>query len=153
MVEDEGERRRQARRRPHQLSQLVSHRVLLIEDHVELAEVTAEFMRQENLEVRVASSGREAMEIAATFQPEIVLCDMNLPDTTGIDIVRDLRSRLTKRALIAIHTAIADSDFPLLQRHLPEVNMFISKPLTSEKLDELLSKFVNLQRAVSDNQT
>jgi CheY-like chemotaxis protein len=117
------------------------HRVLLIEDHAELAEATAEFMRSEGLEVRVASTGDSGLKMAGAFQPQIVLCDMSLPDMTGLDVARALRAIPgTKDALIAMHTALDERDLRTFQRQQEEsVNVFLSKPLTPEKLDTILS--------------
>jgi CheY-like chemotaxis protein len=116
-------------------------RVLLIEDHAPLAEATAEFIRSKDLDVRIASTGREALEIAAEFHPEIVLCDMRLPDMTGPDVARALRKMpRAKDAVIAMHSAMTEPDLRTesLQASAA-VNLFLSKPLTEEKLDTLIS--------------
>ena len=68
------------------------YRVLLVEDHEPLAEATAEFIRDKGLEVQIASNGREALEMAASFHPEIVLCDMRLPDMPGYEVAQALRA-------------------------------------------------------------
>jgi CheY-like chemotaxis protein len=117
-------------------------RVLLIEDHAALAEATAEFLRSIGLEVRIASSGHEALKSAAAFKPEIVLCDMHLPDMHGLDVLRAMRiSPATKDALLAIHTAKSDMEIRMFERmQRPEVNLVLSKPLTMEKLDRLLAE-------------
>jgi DNA-binding response OmpR family regulator len=120
----------------------VRHRALLVEDYEPLAEATAEFMRNAGLEVQIASSGQDALRVAAAFKPEIVLCDLRLPDIMGLDVARALREVPgAKDAVIAIHTAISDVDHPVLKRHLnaPSVNLFLSKPLTDEKLKALIS--------------
>ena len=116
-------------------------RVLLIEDHAPLAEATAEFIRSKDLDVRIASTGREALEIAAVFHPEIVLCDMRLPDMEGPDVARALRELPgAKDAVIAMHSAMTEPDLATQSlRAGTAVNLFLSKPLTEEKLDTLIS--------------
>src|SRR5262245_61185896 len=90
---------------------LSSWRVLLIEDHALLAEATAEFMRSKDLDVRIAYTGREALETAAVFHPEIVLCDLRLPDMPGPDVARALREMPgAKDAVIAMHSAMGESE-------------------------------------------
>src|SRR5215510_14239938 len=97
------------------------HRVLLIEDHAELAEATAEFMRSEGLEVLIASTGHSGLEMAEAFRPEIVLCDISLPDMTGLDVARALRARPgTKNVLIAMHTALGERDLRTFERETGE---------------------------------
>jgi CheY-like chemotaxis protein len=117
------------------------HRLLLIEDHAPLAEATAEFMRVMGLDVRIASSGEEALHIAAVFQPEIVLCDLSLPDMPGLHLVETLRRAPgTSDALIAIHTAMSEGDLGALQEHARgSVDLCLSKPLTPGKLAALLA--------------
>ena len=122
-----------------------AHRVLLIEDHPDLAVATAEFLRTIGLEVRIASSGHEGLNSAAAFKPAIVLCDLNLPDMEGLDVLRALRlSPATKDALLAIHTAKSDMEIRMFERmQRPEVNLVLSKPLTVEKLDRLLAELAS----------
>ena len=117
-------------------------RLLLIEDHAGLAEATAEYLRSEGLEVRIAESGEEALETAGVFQPEIVLCDLSLPDMSGLDVARALRANPdTKDAVMALYSAMAESDVRTLERQVNpnEVNLFLSKPLTEDKLNKLLA--------------
>jgi DNA-binding response OmpR family regulator len=118
------------------------YRVLLVEDHAPLAEATAEFMRREGLNVQCASTGREALEISATFQPEIVLCDMHLPDMPGLDVARALRAiSSAKDAVIAIHTAMTKSEIRTFvdQQVDAAVNLFLTKPITIEKVHALIT--------------
>jgi len=126
-----------------------AHRVLLVEDHAPLAEATAEFMRSAGLEVRIASSGQDALTEAAAFQPEIVLCDMRLQDMSGLAVARALRTIPgASRALIAMHSAMTETDLPMLERiDAPEVNLFLTKPLTETKLETLISRLHAFQRA------
>jgi CheY-like chemotaxis protein len=116
-------------------------RVLLVEDHMLLAEATAEFMRSKELDVRIASTGRAALEAAAAFQPKIVLCDMRLPDMSGFDVALALRALPgAKDAVIAMHSAMTENDLGTLKQQAGSVvNLFLSKPITEEKLDTLIS--------------
>jgi CheY-like chemotaxis protein len=128
------------------------YRVLLVEDHAALAEATAEFMRDEGLDVRIASTGREALEMAAAVHPEIVLCDMRLPDMPGSDVVRALRAMPSaKDAVIAMYSAMTESDFrTLAQQAEASVNLFLSKPITEEKIDALVSELQSHAKKKSD---
>jgi two-component system alkaline phosphatase synthesis response regulator PhoP len=123
-------------------------RVLLVEDDPDLAEATAEFLRLEALDVRVAASGRDALESAAAFQPQLVLCDLHLPDMPGLDLVRRLRTDpSTAGTYIAILTALRERD--LTDR--PEAgeqhaDAFISKPLTFDAVRRLKEILVSGRR-------
>jgi CheY-like chemotaxis protein len=117
-------------------------RLLLVEDYSPLAEAIAELLRNAGLTVRIAESGQEALRAAIAFRPEIVLFDLSLPDMSGLDVARALRSNPdTKDALLAMHTAMSDIDIRTFQSKIPSdvVNLFLSKPLTEEKVASLLA--------------
>jgi CheY-like chemotaxis protein len=119
------------------------HRVLLVEDHAALAEATAELMRFHGLEVRVASTARDALEMAEEFRPALILCDLMLPDMAGLDAAQALRERCgANDPLIAMITAMGADVLRQFERHAKPrgVNLFLSKPLTNETLIVLLSK-------------
>jgi CheY-like chemotaxis protein len=116
--------------------------VLLVEDDPDLAEVTAEFLSQEGLDVRTALSGREGLEVAPAFRPQLVLCDLDLPDIKGLEVVRELRSSpSTAQSCIVILTAMG---MALTYREPKQlgVDAFISKPITIEAVRKLLKGLV-----------
>jgi len=116
--------------------------VLLVEDNADAAEVTALFIGASGLEVLIASSGQDALEMAGTFHPEIVLCDLTLPDMSGLDVLQAMRSlESIKGALLVIFSARSERDLGLLERTVDPsaVDVFLSKPITREALDMLLS--------------
>jgi len=117
-------------------------RLLLIEDSEPLAEATAEFLRDAGLEVGIAKSGEEGLEMAILFRPEIVLCDICLPGLSGLGVARALRENpATKDVLFALHTAMSDMHLSAFDAEIyaNEVNLYLSKPLTGKKLDRLLA--------------
>ena len=125
-------------------------RLLLVEDHEDLADATAEFLRSEGLTVQVASTGAEALTAAVAFRPDIVLCDLNLLDMTGFEIARLLRKNpVTSGTLFAIHTVLTDADICAFEREVPQgyVNLYLSKPMTVEKLERLLAAFESLRQS------
>jgi CheY-like chemotaxis protein len=122
---------------------------LLIEDHSELAEVTAEILCSDGMDVRIASSGQEALETATVFRPEIILCDLFLPDMSGLDLARALRSKPeTRDAVIGLHTALPVRELSELedQANATEVDLFLTKPLTGEKVDKLFARLALRRR-------
>ena len=127
----------------------VMKRVLLVDDHESFAEATAEFLQGEGMEVRIASSGRDALELVVGFRPDIVLCDLQLPDISGFDIARALRATPAGKDLVlVIHTAMSERELRVLAHHSDApVNEFVSKPLTRERLADLVSKVEFLQRS------
>ncbi len=66
-------------------------RILLVEDNVDAGDTLAELLALDGHEVRVARDGRSGLALARAFRPEVVICDVGLPDMTGYDVARELR--------------------------------------------------------------
>jgi CheY-like chemotaxis protein len=133
------------------VSKPARHRVLLVEDHAAVAEATAELLRLSGLEVRIASSGVEALRIAGEFHPVLVLCDISLPDMTGLAVARALHARRGADAgVLAMLTAMNAAELRELERqsNVPGVNLYLSKPLTTETIADLLARVEVVQRRV-----
>jgi two-component system, chemotaxis family, CheB/CheR fusion protein len=69
----------------------MSHRVLLVEDDVEMREAVALTVRRWAYDVREAATGPKALVVAAGWRPEVVLLDLGLPGMDGYEVARRLR--------------------------------------------------------------
>jgi PAS domain S-box-containing protein len=67
-------------------------RVLVVDDNRDVAESLVELLEASGCEVRVAFTGREAIDIATSTPLDAVLLDVGLPDMSGYDVARRLRS-------------------------------------------------------------
>jgi two-component system, OmpR family, response regulator RegX3 len=67
--------------------------VLLVEDEESITAPLSEALSREGFEPVVAGTAAEALELAASRSPDLVLLDLMLPDGSGLDVCRELRSR------------------------------------------------------------
>ncbi len=65
--------------------------ILLVEDDRRLADLTAEYLRQNGLTVSLESHGDRAIARFKAERPRVVLLDLMLPGTDGLTICRELR--------------------------------------------------------------
>ncbi len=66
--------------------------VLNVDDQEPVRYFRSRILRQAGFEVREASSGAEALRIASDLRPDLVLLDINLPDISGFEVCRRLKS-------------------------------------------------------------
>ena len=52
---------------------------------------------QDNIEVHTAGTGKEGLELADQVDPDLALVDLRLPDIDGIQVLRELRTRASRR--------------------------------------------------------
>jgi CheY-like chemotaxis protein len=76
-----------------------ARRVLVVDDNVDAATTLHLLLRSLGHETRVAYGGREALDIAAEFQPDIVLLDIGMPEIDGYEVARRLRTANAGREL------------------------------------------------------
>lgn len=61
-------------------------RVVLVEDDIAVATGITLLLEAENIEVRVANSGGEALPLIKIFHPDVVVLDLSLPDMNGVEV-------------------------------------------------------------------
>lgn len=66
-------------------------RVLIVEDSPEVIETLRPVLVEDGHEVEVAADGRAGLELVTSFQPEIVLLDVVLPEIDGLEVCRRVR--------------------------------------------------------------
>lgn len=81
-----------------------SFRVLVVDDHLDTAKTTCTLLRALGHDAQAAVTGTEALELAASFQPQIGLFDIGLPDISGYELARTLRAKQRDRLYLAAIT-------------------------------------------------
>jgi len=65
-------------------------KILLIEDNPEMRENTAEILELASYEVMTAENGKEGVRKAHDFQPDLIICDIMMPEMDGYGVLRIL---------------------------------------------------------------
>lgn len=82
----------------HEAAVARSRTVLVIEDNLDSAETLAEVLEFQGHHARVARDGKSGLKLARELHPEVVLCDIGLPDIDGYEVAREIRGDPTLRA-------------------------------------------------------
>jgi CheY-like chemotaxis protein len=87
-------------------------RVLIVDDHVDSAELLAEVLSAQGHHTRVAHDALAAEHAALEFEPQVAILDISLPGMTGYELLQILRTRASLQdcRFIALtgHTELAD---------------------------------------------
>ncbi len=67
-------------------------RVLIIEDYADSAHVLCLVLQNHGHTVEIAATGREGIQKARVFQPDVIICDLGLPDIDGLAVARAIRA-------------------------------------------------------------
>lgn len=74
----------------HDLSRVA---LLVVEDDLELRDMLATLLRSMNAEVRVAGDGFEALATLGLWEPDLIICDIQMPAMDGCAFVQELKAR------------------------------------------------------------
>ena len=67
-------------------------KILLIEDNQDVRENTADILELANYQVSTAENGKTGIISAHKFKPDLILCDIMMPELNGYDVLRSLRA-------------------------------------------------------------
>src|SRR3954462_54835 len=84
-------------------------RILVVEDEAVVLHTLQLILKQQGYEVKGARDGSEAFEIASEFGPEILLCDINLPDTDGIQVALGIKRLLPNMRVVLLSGEISST--------------------------------------------
>ena len=124
-------------------------RAMLVEDHRQLAHSTVRLLRAEGLEAEAVASAKEAMEEVARMRPQLLLCDMRLPDMPGLELIARLRQQLREwNTCVVVLTAASDSELETYRRQAGElgVHQFIAKPISAATVRDMVSMLASAGR-------
>jgi CheY-like chemotaxis protein len=121
--------------------------VLIIEDNEDSAEILMLWLTHRGCTARIAATGEQGLELALAAKPDIILCDIGLPDMAGTEVCRRIREQeLGYRPVLVALTGWGTEE-DRRQTREAGFDYHLVKPVPPEKLEELLA--LDTRRRVS----
>ncbi|MFP4059614.1 MAG: response regulator [Bacteroidales bacterium] len=121
-------------------------RILVIEDNHDLRETIADLLREENFEVFSTGKGSLALELHAQNPFDLVITDIIMPDTEGIEIILTLKRNYPGVNIIAITGGgYLSSEIILEMTEQLGVNGSLKKPFDPDALLKIVYNTLKLQ--------
>jgi len=136
-------RRRSARR----IAQRHGVRTLVVDDNRDAASMLCDALRAFGYDVRVASDGPAALDVAARFRPQIVLLDLGLPVMDGYEVAERLHQAEGVSPLIVAVTGYGQET----DRARSEASGFSAHLVKPVDLDQLRQTFDRLLAPVAES--
>ncbi|MGC3999378.1 MAG: ATP-binding protein [Anaeromyxobacter sp.] len=114
-------------------------RVLVVEDNADAAETLCEMLDVWGHEVALARDGRAGLGLARSFRPDLILCDIGLPELDGYEVARAIRAdpALAGTFLVALTGYASPED----QRKAADAGFHrhLAKPVPIDVIEEVLA--------------
>lgn len=121
--------------------------ILVVEDDNAVAKLMAATMESQDYQYRIAATGAGAIMEALSYKPEVMILDLGLPDTDGIEVIKKIRA-WSNMPIIVVSARSEDTDkVAALDAGADD---YLTKPFS---VDELLARLrVALRRVRYDRQ-
>jgi CheY-like chemotaxis protein len=81
---------------------LKGNRILIVDDSKDAADTLAMLLRLRGNEIRTAYDGLEAVKVAESYRPQLILLDIGLPKMNGYDVALEVRRQTWGRDVILV---------------------------------------------------
>jgi DNA-binding NtrC family response regulator len=123
--------------------------VLIVDDEELLVKSCGQILSSEGYTVYTEGRGRTALDAVRRHRPEIVLTDLNLPDTDGMSLLKEIK-KLAPETLVVMITGFATVDSSVEAIRAGAYD-YIPKPFTATQLRILIGRAAQQVKLVRDN--
>lgn len=124
--------------------------ILYVEDDKPTLRIISQILARHFENVETAPDGEAGWNLYQSSKPEIIITDLKMPLTLGIDFIRKVRA-VDQSVYILITSAYSESD-ELIESINLNVNHFFSKPIDVEKLLSKISEYISRKTAAASVQ-
>ena len=112
-------------------------RIVVVDDHAELADTLAEVLELDGFNVRTAPDGASALAVIEAHNPICVLADIDMPGMNGFDLVKRLRERYGSDMVLIAITGWKAGD-PRVAPEFADFDHCLRKPVDLQELRGIL---------------
>ena len=105
--------------------------ILVVDDEPRIAEIARDYLERAGFAVMTAATGTDALALARTRRPDLVVLDLGLPHMDGLDVTRALRRQ--SNVPIIMLTARVDESDKLIGLELG-ADDYVTKPFSPKEL-------------------
>jgi signal transduction histidine kinase len=121
-------------------------RILIVDDDEAARYVKSRLLRRQGYAVSEASLGRDALALAAAEEPHLTLLDVKLPDLSGIEVCRQIKSRFPH--IIVLQTSAAFTGVADRTRALDGgADSYLVEPIEPDELIATVNALLRLRNA------
>jgi len=120
----------------------VVKRILVVEDNELNLKLFCDLLRAHGHETMAVSDGREVLQLAGEFQPELVIMDIHLPHISGLDLIIALKAdpSLAAVPIMAVTAYAGKGDEERIREAGAEA--YVSKPISVTKFVEVVDSLL-----------
>ncbi|WP_017718988.1 response regulator transcription factor [Kamptonema formosum] len=124
-------------------------KILVVDDDPAIRNLIHRFLSKQNYEVESAEDGKSALELFEHLNPDLVILDVNLPDTTGYQLCQEMQGRTG--VFVLMLTSRGD-EADIIQGFSQGADDYITKPFRLVELAARVAAILKRRRIVTANE-
>lgn len=130
------------------------HKVLIVEDTTELAEVIQATLERMNIQSFSETHANKALAVYEREKPDVILLDIGLPDMPGWKLLDTIKALVQEKPdytlpSVIIITAYGDPANRLMGK-LQEVTRYLMKPFTPDEVEKVVAEALHQRKIAAD---
>jgi two-component system, OmpR family, KDP operon response regulator KdpE len=121
--------------------------ILIIDDEVQIRRLLEITLSADGYKISEASTGKEGLALAATGQPVLIILDLGLPDSDGLDILKKLREWYQKPIIIL---SVRNSEDDIVKALDIGASDYLTKPFRTGELLARIRVAIRQSQGISD---
>ena len=122
----------------------MKHKILIIDDEKNIRDIFSLLLEEKDYSVQTAENGKQGLKNALSFNPDVILLDMNMPDYSGIEILAKIKEKTPTTEVIII------TAFGTIQNAVEATKLgaydYLEKPVDNDELLLLISRALEVKR-------
>jgi two-component system alkaline phosphatase synthesis response regulator PhoP len=125
-------------------------KILLVDDEPDIIDLISYNLEKEGYEIKSASNGRDAIDIAKTFVPDLILLDVMMPEMDGIETCVELRENEELNGSIIAFLTARGEDYSQIAGFEAGADDYIPKPIKPRVLISRIQALLRRKGQSSD---
>ena len=121
-------------------------KVLLIEDSATDAAIVKESLKEEDLEISWAASGKDGLEMARELKPDLIVLDLMLPDINGLEVCEQIRREDGLKDSMVVILSAKDSIDEIAKAFNAGADDYIVKPPIPEFVARKIKLYLGIRQ-------
>lgn len=123
----------------------ISFNLLIIDDDLAIQQLLHRFLSRRSYYVKTAQTGANALSVLETFQPDLVILDINLPDINGLSLLQKIQNYTA--AMVLVLTSLTTQD-DKIRSFSQGADDFLLKPFDLEELRLRIAALLRRRKSV-----
>ncbi len=107
-------------------------KVIIVDDEQDYLNIMTQLLEPEGYKIVTAGTIKDGLNLMELITPDLLIVDWNLPDRTGLDMVKEVRAQKKFKKVRIVMNTIRDAEGDQLAAYLEDVDFYFTKPIKPE---------------------